>query len=509
MSARAYPLLLFLLLLSCNADAPAPSLLRLETQSEDHARMLLSSLTRAPIVAPDASVFPGIFEISEVDASTLTLIARDPVDDGPATRSGHAPPWHSADSLNGTYVPATRARRAEALSAMVQAMFASRERTGETQHQSCLQTAREHAYRLYFVDRAADERRGHAPSGAAGESIRVAGASLSIALVDESDPTLPATPKEIRRRLTHTAFSPCSLPETGPYRRVDSKSDPENEDPERSAEQSAPRDALTRLPEYVEISLEGDSFALLARADRYGNGSTVDLERVRETAERAPDASGTKYAAGTRYDLLVANTASSRLPDSQLRSRILERARRSAAGVPPESSEGDGESGEEVEEPIRFLELPGESGTVASSGAARRGIESLGVELAGAAEDRSDYRNVLLTGDYDLARIVWDSESAHDAEVFRMFRSIDPRNYAEFRNAGFDALAGRERDGVDSANGWRLLERHGAATLLGRDLHRVRWELFVDPRNETAESVRRTVESSLWQDAYGQLWFAP
>ncbi|MFP4643380.1 MAG: hypothetical protein ACLFM0_03385 [Spirochaetales bacterium] len=603
------------LLVSCVAERPDPSLLRLDTDSEAHARTLLSSLTRTPVLAPEESVFPGLFEVSKVDVSTLALTARDPLALSSAQSSQPAPPWYRDADIATPTVPAARARRAQALADLLTMALSHNDppqaqRAGRAR---CRAEARRNAYRLYFIDRAADERRGHAPAGAVRERIDVAGGSVTIARADESDPTLPASRAEIQRRLTHTAFSPCSLAETGPYRRS-----PADNPPESASADSGP---LSTLPALVDIRVDGEHYARLARADTVrgdtdagAGGSEAGTDPAAEsaggasararTAAEAEDetaaASGRLYAAGTRYDLLVANANSSALSDSRMRARVLAEARRAASGLPPQAPD----SFETAEGSVRLIEPPRAPRTMHAPDAAARAIETLGLEVArpagasagdgsedpagasagdgsedpagasaggrgenpaGDGSERADggaraYRDALFSGDYDLARIFWETESAHDSEVLRMFRSFDPRNYASFTDDSFDALfehraaPGRRFGASEAAPGepdrapgepqapgesegapgkpqaprvpkkapgvpkkapevpgetaFRYLEDSGAVTVLGRDLHEVEWQLFTDSRDKSAEAIGRTVKSGLWLDAYGQLWFA-
>ena len=500
MGPRAILLIPALLLLSCHDEPPGPSILTLDTESEVHAQLLLSSLTETPILAPEASMFPGLFEVYEADVSTLVLTAH-----AQAARA--------------------RADRTKALAHFLSAVIAGKGPRDEVSpaRAACLADARRHAYRLYFIDRAADEHRGHAPGGSAAKRIAVQADRLRISLVGRRDPTLPAREREIRRRLTHTAFSPCTPAETGPYRRVNG--------PARDAGSPAPPPAdngdseagvgpLSHLPAIVEIRVNGELDTLLSRADLYRReGRSIPEIRSDAGDERSRAATGRLHAVGTRYDLLVANTESSRLPDMRAREKLLVETRRAVSGLaarPKNLSDA-------IDEPIRVLEPPGATGTFVESGAVGSVVRELGLDVKiaggagggdGAGDDAGDaaagdakdaataYRRALFSGDYDLARIVWASESAHDSEVLRMFRSFDPRNYASLSDEAFDALVESNSDAAR-----RYLEEQGAVTILARDLHRVDWTLHTDPRDEAAAEVRRTVESGLWLDAFGQLWF--
>ena len=480
------PAILILLVLSCTADAPAPSLLILDAGSESHARSLASSLTTTPVLAPETSRFKGLFEVAKADVSTFALTAQAPGDLAPLED------------------PARLARMfARHLEAVVAREASGRHRAGNSE--TCLEASRRHAFRLYFIESAADEHRGHAPSGAAAEHITVDGATVRLSLVDETDPTLPATPAEIRRRLTHTAFTPCSLGETGPYRRLsgDGGSEPGTGQPPGQAPAAEPADraepgaaapapgdggnnpgdgqsrsrAPGSLPDLVEIRLEGEPYARLARADRYERTSAGDFDMFDELEPASAASSGRLYAAGTRYDLLVANTDSARLQEPSARRRLLEAARRAAFGLPVESTQAPAG----INEPVRLLEPPAATGTPVAADTISSALESIGVEVTSpvAAEETGDsegngrgdpgemYRQALFSGDYELARIVWESESASDTEILRMFRSVDPRNYAELADDHFDALVEQAAAPDPGASDPRGAENPGSARTPG------------------------------------------
>lgn len=71
---------------------------------------------------------------------------------------------------------------------------------------------------------------------------------------------------------------------------------------------------------------------------------------------------------------------------------------------------------------------------------ARRWREGLGVEVQLAGADWDGYWARREAGDFHLVRVGWVGEYADPAAFLGLFRSADPRNFARWRSAAYDAL---------------------------------------------------------------------
>lgn len=264
--------LLLALLTACEASPDGeradrrPPLARFEIADPTVAAYALDSFLNPPLVAPPEARCGGLFVVDEIGADAITLRPSDMFDD-------------DEDS--------------------------SRSATAVAEHLFELLDPRDphpEAFRLYFIEGAADYARGHAPAHRVG--IRAEDERVVLRRVDGRDVTLTARSGEIVTRLTHPAFSPPR--EATVNRRL----------------RAQLRESGTAV---VSIECEGElTVEIVVRGDgtdaeATGAGSAgpeageahtppesfVDFAR----GDRAVDA--TLTTPGLAYDLLIANTSGS------------------------------------------------------------------------------------------------------------------------------------------------------------------------------------------------------
>ena len=307
--SRAGVACLFLVALTAACDRPSdeplaesrPPYARFELVDRTAAGYALDSLLRPPLLAPAGARCRGVFTIEEIDADSVILRLSETVDG-----DGHPRPAVPGDGASGDARRAVPRQVAAHLLDLLDPLDPHPE-----------------AFRLYFIEGAADYARGHAPAHRVG--IEADNERLYLRRADARDVTLTARPGEIATRLTHPAFSPP----------------PESAESERARAEFRRRGAAVVSVECagevdVEIAVRGTGAGGGGEAVNRGGGETVNPAAGEtaapgpgETAPSGPKPSGaeqpvesfpdsgygdpavesTVRAPGTTYDILVANTS--------------------------------------------------------------------------------------------------------------------------------------------------------------------------------------------------------
>lgn len=386
-------------------------------------------------------------------------------------------------------------------------------------------TPSNHAYRHYYIHRAAAYARGHAPAERVGIRVErdlslsagVSGSVLALDRADGSDPSVEASVDEIIERLALV-----SLPEAGDLRRAG------GDEPERlhirirgggktlGEWRVAPAGAGAGEAASAD---EGSGDSGGAAAERRGVNSRGAVEQgrgtVTELAEEewldisgyeGPDVQATAERKGTRFDLLVVHAGRVDSPDQ--RGELLEAGKSLFSGhehpgradFARRSDRADfaGRSGGQnrFDTPYR-LALPQQP-------------ESGEGQLPHPFEPAGEYLEALFRGDYDLALLRWESESGSELEVLRMFREYDPRNYAQWQDGEYTRLVDEAtRDGgTPRADGdpaaeaqrpateaqrpateaWEMLREAGVVVPLAREKHQLGYSVYYGDAGEQAVS---------------------
>ncbi len=338
----------------------------------------LDSLLAPPLLAPDAARCGGVFAIDEIDSDRVVLRRADTS----AGTAGRTTPRAAAGHLLDLLDPSD---------------------------------PHPEAFRLYFIDGAADYARGHAPAERVG--IHADDEHLILERVDGRDVTLTARSGEIATRLTHPAFSP-----------------PHEVDERARVRAELRRTGSAVVPYECDGEITVEIAVAEADAGPHAHSRAADAEYGRPAVE------ATVRSPGTAYDILVANTSA--VADTGLRRGVLRIARSALDRKPPtdgfervrgigNTASVDGRAGAapiaDAGGPLRLIAAPALASKIDSlAGAlADHGLDAAPASGAGAG----DYAEALFRGDFDLALIRWESESGAPGEVLRLFRPYDPRNF--------------------------------------------------------------------------------